>query len=143
MLRLIFALSPLSNVLRPTKLFEKKAQPYRSLPPKCLHWKAARGWSMSGMRPQHRFSRNRPRTSKLLADQWLLETNPDDISRHVRAGLRWHRYHAHGGTKNCATHKIRRNRHEIRIFRYISSEKIRLKLSQLKERDHDGHNIRI
>lgn len=45
--------------------------------------------------------------------------------------------------EHCATHKFRRNRHEIRIFRYISSEKIRLKLSQLKERDHDGHDIRI
>ncbi|CUW97619.1 hypothetical protein AGR1B_Lc10049 [Agrobacterium fabacearum S56] len=46
-------------------------------------------------------------------------------------------------TQLCATHKFRRNRYEFRIFRYISSEKIRLKLSQLKERHHDGHDVRI
>ncbi len=45
--------------------------------------------------------------------------------------------------EDCATHKFRMNWYEIRIFRYISSEKIRLKLSQLKERHHDGHDIRI
>ncbi len=88
---------------------------------------------------------SKPNTELHLLDggHWLLETNLDDVSRHVRAGLRWHQCHAQGAAAHCATHKIRRNRHEIRIFRYISSEKIRLKLSQLKERNHDGHDIRI
>lgn len=84
---------------------------------------------------------SKPNTELNLLDGGLMETNLDHISRRLRAGQRWQQYHAQDTATHCATHKIRRNRHEIRIFRYISSGKIRLKLSQLKERHHDGHDI--
>lgn len=82
------------------------------------------------------------------------EIDPDQYGR-IKLWFPWNRKAKKDGTdtrdnptravriKHSATHKFRRNRYEIRIFRYISSEKIRLKLSQLKERHHDGHDIRI
>ncbi|WP_080670496.1 hypothetical protein [Agrobacterium tumefaciens] len=82
------------------------------------------------------------------------EIHPDQYGR-IKLWFPWDRNAKKDGTdkwdnpartmrkNNCATHKFRRNSYEIRIFRYISSEKIGLKLSQLKERHHDGHDIRI
>lgn len=82
------------------------------------------------------------------------EIHPDQYGR-IKLWFLWDRKARKDGTdtwdnparavrkEDCATHKFRRNRYEIRIFRYISSEKIQLKLSELRERHHDGHDIRI